>query len=540
MKTQIPQIILNQIDRAANKNRQLGRVKLGNSVNLNFADKEDAAATTQVEIDVDWKKRYYLYDRGNFFPLDIYQFNNYFGKIYRTTVNGPKGNFIDYLDEPFVNAHYSTDVYVAQDVNVNVTMSLTYGSLSIYVNQVRAMTSPEESNYITSSYSLALKQGWNTIDLFVYHKNSNGILAVTGNLGSRVSTWRAPDFTPPNIPEWDTVPVESNYVDPTNSPAIHNILRWKNEKYTNPYTALRGWGVYKRSIEIAKDETNANILVISGWGTKGFTVSGDRRPYFPSDMQLMLGFAGPTLATVSGTKYESIIDQTVVTVKGTNYDYQNTLGRNYFIRRYMYKHLFDVEWDSSVSLVVSGLDTKIQQGEGAYYALDAYDDSVNKNRSDKSTVQGIHSGDHTPPGKLTSADIIGTVGGFKRISCIFKKPELWANYSPDVRGVRVWLTENPDPENNDDMMVAELPLIVTGTTSTVTISNTIDAGLAVDLADVTSYTFYLSTYDWYGNSNLWGLPSITGKTKVKVNTSTTDDVIEIDSDTNTIKIYADL
>lgn len=535
-----PRVVLEQIDKAANQNRKLGTVQLGKPITLSYVDREDANVESGVSIDVNWKKRYYLFDRGDYFPLDIQQFINYFGRIYRTNVNGPNGNFIDYLEESAVNVQYSTEVYVTNDTTVNFTISVTNGSLSIYVNQVELLKSSLTNCYISSSQILNLKKGWNIIDIFVYHKSSNGVISFTGDLGKRVSTWRSPDFTPPDVPTWSKTPIETVYIDPKSGPALQNILRWQNSKYNNPYSSVRGWGVYKQVVEPAKDDDGNVIRIISGWGTKGLVVSGDKRSYYPSDMQVIIGNFTASVSSVSGTDYRTADDQTTVTVYNANYSY-TPAAVGYALNRYLFKHLFDIEWDASLPYIVSGIDNKdIVQNATVSYALDAYDDSINRNRSEKSSIKTYTSGDFTAPGKLTAADIVGTASGFKKISCVFKHPEDWANYSPDLVGIRVWSTPNPTIRTDD--MIAQIPLTISGTSSIITINSTIVSGLSTDLKDATSYTFYLSTYDWHGNSILTNLPSITASTSVKIRTRPDDEdsYIEIDSDTNTLKIYADL
>ena len=78
MKT--PKIILEQIDKAVNPDRDLGKVRLSKPIVLSYREQEDKENPNLV--DVGWKKRYYSYDRGQFYPLDIHSFTGFFGKIY--------------------------------------------------------------------------------------------------------------------------------------------------------------------------------------------------------------------------------------------------------------------------------------------------------------------------------------------------------------------------------------------------------------------------------------------------------------------------
>jgi len=531
----MPKIILEQIDKSNNPNRNLGSVKLDKPIQLSYRDSEDVSSEELATLI--WKKRYYSFDRGDFFQLDIYKFVNYFGKIYRTSVNSSYGNFTDYLPESYSNVHYSTQVYVKQNTNISLDIDMSYGSLSIYLNQVAVFVSSDSNYYIPGKHSIYFKKGWNTIDFFVYHKTGSGRIIVKSDLGKRVETSRAVDFEPPSPPKWYTKsPLVTEYVDVYKSNALQNVLRWKNNTYALPYSSIRGWGAYRRLSEQALNTDGTPILVVSGWSDSGFITSGDKRVYFPSDMFVQPGFSA--FFRVSGTDYHASDDQTLVTVSGSGLNFTLSAGR--IINRRIYKHLFDIEYDPTLPVIVSGIDNKdLKQGMLCEYALDCYDDSVNKNRSNKTDVQTIITGDFTKPVRLDSSNITIAGGGLKRVIATIKNPDRWSPPAPEIRGFRVWTSANPVVPY-DNYYVGEWPLNISGTNTRMEITSTVNAGQHIPLTDKTAYSFYISTYDWYGNQELTSLPSITATTSVIIKTDQTSSRVEISSETGALHIYADL
>ena len=532
----MPKTILEQIDKSNNPNRNLGSIKLDKPIQLSYRDSEDVSSDEQTNLI--WKKRYYSFDRGDFFQLDIYKFINYFGKIFRTTLNSTFGNFTDYLPESFSNVHYSTEVYVKQNINVLLDISLSYGSLSIYINQVATYISSDSNYYMPGKHSIYLKQGWNTIDFFIYHKTGSGRVIIKSDFGKRVETSRAVDFEPPDPPEWHTTPLVTEYVDVYKSNALQNVVRWKNNTYAFPYSSIRGWGVYRRQSEQAINSDGTPILVVSGWSDSGFIANGDKRVYFPSDMFIQPGFSA--FYRVSGTNYHSTDDQTLVIVFGSGLNFNISAGR--IINRRIYKHLFDLEYDPTLPIVVSGIDNKdLKQGMFCEYALDCYDDSVNKNRSNKTDIQSIITGDFTKPIRLDSSNIIVTNGGFKRITTTIKNPDRWNPPAYEIRKFGVWTNANPTIPY-DNYYVGEYPVNISGTNTRIEIISTVSAGYHISLLDVTNYTFYISTIDWYGNSYLTDLPSINATTRVSIKTKPDSNIsrVELDSKTNSLRIFADI
>jgi len=544
----LPKVIVDQIDRSVNPNRKLGTLKLDKPVVIGY--KTDEVVENPTITTVTWKKRYYSYDRGQFYVLSMADFFNFYGKIYRTNINGEYGNFTDFWTESYSNTHYSLDVYVEQSCYINMSVLIPYGTLAIYINQEKQFSSPESSYYISGEHAFILTKGWNTIDMFIYHQTSDCKIVFNSNLGKKIEAAAPPDFTPPDAPTWDTDdPISSEYVNPEVGPERQVVLRWINDKHDNPSSNIRGWGIYRKIIEPTKNTTGSYLTAVSGWNTNQVVITGDYTSYFPSDMQFRLGHSITTLATVSGTVYDADLDQTRVTTKNTSYDYgaHTYSGVNSVFIRYLYKHISDVGWDATLPRIVSGFDNKNIKAAGYgvsqyfTYALDAYDDSPNINRSEKSTEQSVNILDITPPPKIVAADIISTTGGFKRIACTLKKPSSWATPANDVVGVRVWNTANPDPENNySNEFIDEIPFSVSGSAVIFDITHTISGGIRQDLADKTSYTFYLSTYDWFGLSTLTSLPSITATTTVEVKTNPSNSRIEFLGSLNCLRVIADL
>ncbi len=531
-----PKIVLDQIDKSVNPDRDLGKVKLNKPIILNYSDKE--VVSQEGGVNVTWKKRYYSFDRGLFFPLDVYKFTNYFGKIYRTNVPGEYGNFIDFLDLAYSNVQYSTELYVTQDVTINMNLLVSNGSVTVYINNVVVFESSDDTYYIPAKQVLNLKKGWNTLDIFIYQQESNAIVQMTSDIGKRVNTWRQPDFTPPNSPDWaSTNYLTTEYIDPIKSPALKNVLRWVNAKYNDPTSSLRGWGIYRRINEIIKDENGSNVNVVSGWGTGGFVVSGDRRSYFTINSLIYFD----SEFTVSGTRFRSDIGQTQVDLLNFNYDQDFEFDKGGRIIKVIYKHITDVEYDPSLSLIVSGTDTgDIKQGSYYTYCLDAYDDSINKNRSEMSIVKTIKAGDFEKPNRVPEAEILDVDGGLKRLNVTINNPINWNPPQPDVVGFRIW-TE-PDPGvyvQKKDCLMADIPIAVSGSVTCFSITQTLNINTLVrgPLEDLNYYEFYVSCYDWFGNEYTSQLPMIAGETSVYIRTASGTSTVVYDGTTNALRVF---
>lgn len=561
---QTPKIILDQIDKAANSNRKLGVIKNTAPITVSYKDSEDEVRS-DVQLDIGWKKRYYSFDRGAYFPLDVYKFVYYSGKIYRTNVAGQYGNFVDYLEDSYVNAQYSTRVYVNYDISINIQISLTQGSFTAYINEIEVYRSGDASPFISSKHVFNLKKGWNTLDLFVYHYRSNGVFSITGDLGNKVVSWQFPDFIPPDAPTWHTTPYRVEYADIENSSQLQAVLFWNNDRYSNPFSTVRGWGVYRQEQQYIKDSSGNFITVVSGWGTKYGTdgyasvaISGDKRAYFQQNNRVWckktnsegLSSGNNMLSRVSGTDYISSIDQTILTTTlnalynvGTEFYDVSDCGATPKIGTDVNIHLFDVDADTTIGPIVSGTHKETNQlmKLGYYYTINAYDDSVNINRSEMSTSQLIYFNPPTAP-SISVSQLTNYYGGFKKITLWIPNPETWGSSNCQaVRGFRVWDYANPASDMPyTKHLIADQQVAVSGTTTRIVIDRYITGGVYADLLDNTSYTFYVSSYDWYGNETLVSLPSFTSGTKVSVKTSQAASRVEIDSVTNTLKIYADL
>ena len=540
MKT--PKIILEQIDKAVNPDRDLGKVRLSKPIVLSYREQEDKENPNLV--DVGWKKRYYSYDRGQFYPLDIHSFTGFFGKIYITTVSSQFGNFVDFIDFENSNIHYSTEVYVRNPVNVSLYVGVTYGSVSIYVNQNEQVKSSTQTYYIPSKHVLNLIKGWNTIDIFVYHENEDTKITVENDLSKRIDSFRFPDFEPPTAPSWrSTNPIVCNYIEPTKSPALQNTLFWINDAYNNPQSSLAGWGMYQRITQSRITDSDGNyIRAVSGWDSNyAFVVSNDKRGYFPANIEVSLEPISGNY-TISGTSYRSDLLQTIVGLTTQIVSSPN----NNLINKHVYQHLSDINFDSSLGYIVSGTHKNVNSNQSYWYFLDAFDNSINKNRSEKSSVSYIVAQDSTVPHRIPSSAIQEIKSGFKSLSVTITNPANWDDYDVnpeyDIRRYRVWTIENPTtPQKIYCVNEFNVTYDDTEIEQTFVINRTRDgSGNLAVLSDKTEYTFYLSTVDWYGNEYLTDLTAITGTTNVKINTNPGNIRIELDSDLNALRMYANV
>ena len=212
----------------------------------------------------------------------------------------------------------------------------------------------------------------------------------------------------------------------------------------------------------------------------------------------------------------------------------------------MYQHLSDVNFDSSLGYIVSGTHKNVNSNQSYWYFLDAFDNSINKNRSEKSSVSYIVAQDTTVPHRIPSSAIQEIKSGFKSLSVTITNPANWDDYDVnpeyDIRRYRVWTIENPTtPQKIYCVNEFDVTYDDTEIEQTFVINRTRDgSGNLAVLSDKTEYTFYLSTVDWYGNEYLTDLTAITGTTNVKINTNPGNIRIELDSDLNALRMYANV
>jgi hypothetical protein len=546
--------ILNQIDEAVNPNRKLGTVKTNKPITLSYRDVSDV--NNQNVINLSWNKRYYSYDRGKYFPLDKYSFNAYSSQILRTTTFANYGNINDFVEDAYSNIQYSTSVYVEKNILIEFNPKVQDGSLAIFNGDTEILTTGNEEPFLSNKIYISLQAGWNDLYVYIYVQKAKHTITIEGDIAKKVVSWKNIDFTPPSIPTWDPIrPVSVEYINAEVSKDLKIVLRWVNSAFNNSASDLKGWGMYEIVTEYVADENDAYLYIDSLGAVypydndyyTSFNVIGDRRTYFPvsSILPRIAGVYGDYI--VSGTVYHRDTNLTEVQIKpqikGDGNLGSVIPGTTAFVAIEKYFHIQDVSRDATSGYIVSGtIRADMNYGQTKRIVLDSFDDSINRNRSAKSTYKDAWITIPVVNYPKPPVDVVvGTQGGLKSVLAVLNNPKEWDTPRVDVRGFKIWNQDNPLRKH----MLLDVPVVISGSGYT-DILALVDkyydssADTRLPLKDKTEYTFYVSCYDWYGNSILTGLPSFTDKTVVSVRTDPGDAHVELDSETNCLKIFAKL
>jgi len=548
--------ILDRID-AINPKRDLGITQLSKPIVFSYRDVVDV--NDENIVNISWKKRYYNYNRGDYFALDPYSFNAYTSKIYKTTLATDKGNIVDYADIAYANIQYGTSLYVENNTLVSFKIEIPDSSITIYVNGTEIFKSEDDSPYISNQTVISLQQGWNDIYVYVYTKAKNTKIMLIGNLAKKVSACLPVDFEGPGTPEWaDSNPVSLEYIDPKNSPNLQIVLRWNNPIYTNVESAnsIAGWGLYLVNDRVKLTDGSSDITIVSGWGSGtnlySFMVSGDKRLNFYTGLYLTGTSSALSGKVVSGTSYPIGANSETKVDLTTTYNSSLVFNVAQKDRTITFRDITkenEILNTSAKTNVISGtITSNFVHGQTYLVTIDAFDDSMNKNRSDFADFQTIkiHPSNYGYPGSVPQAmlDNAGVwKGDLKAIYGNVLNPEYWPEPKLQVRGYKVYDQPNWKDKSH---CVGTFPLNVSGSGTEVHINKRKSGTEWLTLLDATAYTFYISCYDWYGNEEVGYnhgytlTTNITGTTSVSIKTSQGNGSVELDSTTNTLKIYADI
>lgn len=526
--------------------RKLGRLGINKTQNFNIAPPEltQPDITTQPEPDKDpfiknikpsdlsFTRKRYLHDRGAFAEMTPESFNVRSLITDKGRIAAPKGNFRDVNFGNNVNVSYFAMFYVGADTSVPVNIN-TVGnaSVSVYTQKVDQNLSlgpmiKQYSSGPTARHSngtiFLYFDGPGTFMMWIYYyhqRNPIGAypyIELSGDLGAYVES-QIPKFKPPDFRlTFSTAPAttsKSEFVDGAYGPTLQNTIFWDRMP-----SSSKSKGDYSLSAYVLNSvETEVvDYTVVSGWGTDAFTVSGDKRLDFPIALNIATGDALDSYQ-VSGTEYLTEDDETVVTVSGNNW----TGSAADLIRIERLSELLRVSHDSTTSPIVSGAHIGIQSGKTYTYELAMIDDEGNIGGiSDRISVTA---GDFTAPSKVS--DVLAT-GGNKRVLLSWNNPA-----ENDFKGINIWDTDNP---TSDDKPVKT---VLKSSNDTVVSSTYVSRTQASELDDDTSYTFYISTFDWAGNETITSLPNGTASTTINIKTKQSGQRIETDSSTNQLRFY---
>lgn len=186
-----------------------------------------------------WTKRYYSFNRGDYFAISDTLFKNY-QSIKRVFLPvSPSGVLIDGGYEEFYNVMYSVSVYSLNGISFSIPISVANNTniyfRTYYLDQVSDIEKTVVSTEIIPASNMSFNSGeisielpagkWVTLELILYRKDSQGYIIGFKNLIEKIDDWRFSDSEPPEQPKWSDPPLET-VSDPV-SGITTNTLRWQ-------------------------------------------------------------------------------------------------------------------------------------------------------------------------------------------------------------------------------------------------------------------------------------------------------------------------
>ncbi len=496
-KSRLYREISDQIDKTSPE-RKLGNVSIISPKVLRFQPREEI--DNPQGISFEWQKRSFIFDRGDLEEIDLEEFHNFTGKVNYSIINSDQGNFIDDGLDPAINIHYAVEIFSdkVRDVKVEVISSLS--SVAMYVNNIRVFGSGTDF-FQTGNRTFSLIAGYNRLDIFYYRKSSDGFLKVDGDLGQFVSSWRPIDFTPPSTVQWkDTDPIITEYVDPKDFGQFHNVLRWKKfpigseDQVAIQDNDIFAYEMYRNTKKPIKNLSEADVLVVSGFGTYGFATSGDLRYIIPKQSNIYLGTAENEYI-VSGTSFNTSLNQTIVNISGAFIGSDPTANDPLQIDEY--RRIFGYPFDPTLPFIISGIDQFVEHNETYKYFILTRDRAFGGNRSERSEIKTILTGDFTAPGHVTN---LNNVRIFNTVVLTFNIPT-----DNDLAGFKVY-----EGSVSDTNLVKTVSIKNTAIPGTSFFSIGIENDGSNNLLSAgTQYTFFVTPFDYRNNENITAPPSTT-------------------------------
>jgi len=547
----------------ADQRRQLGRVQLTKAehFNINRPDlatidpdhdpsgrRKDTGSKEVRPIFLEWNYEAFNHDRGAFYNPD--PLNWKIGPRHErkrgTFISDSRGNFLHTIN---IGNNANVKYHVVIDISAAVTHkirleSLGLTSFGVYIKEIGALSHIKQytsgfANAHNPTTAIPLNfptAGRYIITIYAYQQVQNPAVGgirttLSGDLSS-ISSAPAATGPPDIVVNFNTnagggTPSggKSEFVDGANGPTLANIIYWDRIKQDAIDEAATDFDIAGYRLLNIRFET-LDYTVVSGWGTDGFTVTGDKHADFPIGLDFKT-FALPwDEHKVSGTFYlpatetDSGNAETLIITSGTG-----APTGSEFIQVEQSLFVQDIPYDTQTGPVVSGAHLGVQVGETYQYEVMLYDRGGNV--FPRTEAISFTTGDDiTAPGKVTG---VTSGGGNKRIMLGWINPS-----DTDIKGFNIWEVENPVLGTDKPILT-----ILKGSVNEALVTGTYISQLAdrSELNDDTSYTFYVSTFDWAGNETLTSLPNGTANTTINIKTSSTGQRIELNSDINQIRFY---
>jgi hypothetical protein len=555
--------IQNMIDQT-DERRNLGRVQLERASHFNInrptlsdvdpdydpsGRRRDTGSKEVVPKFIEWNYQAFNHDRGKYFsptPLNWKVGPRHEQK--RGVFNSDsRGNFLKSINlGNNLNVKFHCIINVSAEVTHKIRIETSgQSSVGVYIKKVGALNHVKQytSGYNsphnpTTAVPLHFSEaGQYIVTIFTYQQDQTlsvgGMRTILSGDLSAIVAGPAASGPPEVVVKFNTsagggTPSggKSEFVDGANGPTLANIIFWDRIKQDAIDEAATGLEIAGYRLLNIRFET-LDYQVVSGWGTDGFMVTGEKSSDFPVglDFRTWSGLSWDD-HRVSGTFYFDSTEtasgnvETLIVTSGSG-----GASAGEFIQVEQSLFIQDIPYDSHTGPVVSGTHFGVKAGEEYKYEVQLYDRAGNIfPRSQQ--ISFTSGNDITAPSKLTG---VTATGGNKRIHLS------WVNSADqDVKGINVWDTDNPSVDTDNPVKT-----ILKGSVSEALVTGTYISQLSdrTELIDDTSYTFYLSTFDWAGNETLTSLPSDSASTTISITTQQSGKRVEMDSTNNEFRYY---
>lgn len=420
------------VDSSSDK-RNIGKVKTDSSPkafsfrSLNIAKNPNDIKSIN---SLTWIKKEYQHDRGLFYRFNgpNSDFNNVNSQITGTYVTATTGNFFDSEFTSNINVMYLTSLDAVQNTSVPLNITASQCSLAIYISYgknsspVEVFNSGDKSFFVSGRHSLNLLKGTNRIYILYYRQRSGGSLKIQGDLSSYGSnTAKRADI---NRKKVNPSNIKTEFLDSRFQPTLSNIIEIPKQSIdgSSGEGDISHFRVYREEIN------NIGIISISGWGNNSFTVQGNKVDYFPVAGTAIFETETGTTNVISGARYLSGIDQTVIGISGTLSG--NVAGTNIYLSDF--SHKFDIKQTNFQT--ISGIDTDIIAGINYKYRISPI--SITGDEGEKSDVFSISTGDFSSPDPVTNLSVSGS---FRKVLINWTNP-----INKDLKGIHFWDRQNPN------------------------------------------------------------------------------------------------
>lgn len=545
--------IKKQIHEQVDPSRKVGRVKVDRVTGYTFRDIKQTEKRGAESID--WKKRYYVWNRGGtngLFDLDRDSFLAYsYTKTVRT-INTSYGNLYDENLPQYVNTNYGLKIFSRTAKTIQLKIEANGGNASLYFGvdikgtgtasgsvwtsdtdqgwttdafigyklydndfneyAITANTSDTLTVTLGASGSLAdgnfriidtgtcaeiastegdqiygggnyyltmLANTWHIISFYYYSEASSSYVRILGDLGKVIDDWKPVDFEPPPMPTWNdtlvgtlssNITTSSKHIDVSSAAAaraygtvtistllpsaatadcvhyeskISTSLRYVTDIESSHSAGenvwsgsiITGYASYiMRSALIRLNWNESSVADLAGigiyrveWYDVGLTI-------YDQPTSTTFRFAGDIRTTLRSKDIIKIGEMERVVIWLT-YDGTYTTVTLFTafsgditatIYKQQYTHIADVAKDERTYLMEG-----MKPGVIYEFALDAFDNSEFRNRSEKTYSRSIIAGDRTAPAKPT--DIRYEISGGLILLWKFNKGSI-----TDFAGFNIW------------------------------------------------------------------------------------------------------